>query len=135
MKARIIFNAQLILIILIGSFFQRCLENETRDNCIQGRYVGSYCEGMVVEVIGDSDISIDWEGMFDAEAYSNSVVASIDTVFLSQVADRNELEAFILAGNPFYFQYRMGGYPRKQFNICNPSPFITIFNISEMACL
>lgn len=134
MKTRSNLNLPYFFIILIIYFFQGCLENETRDHCLQGRFIGSYCEGMVVEIIGDSDIAINWEGMFDSETYSNSVVASLDTVFLSQATDRNELEAFILAGNSFYFQYRMGGYPRKQFNICNPSPFVTIFNISELPC-
>ena len=134
MKTRTILNGTHLFIILIIPFFQGCLENETRDTCLQGRYIGSYCDGMVVEIMGESDIAIDWEGMFDSETYSNSVVASVDTVFLSRVADRSELEAFILAGNSFYFQYRMGGYPRKQFNVCNPSPFITIFNVSEMPC-
>lgn len=134
MKSRTIFNGQLILIITIGLFVQGCLENDTREICLQGRYAGAYCGGMIVEILGKSDIAKDWEGMFDSETYSNSVVASLDTVFLSQVAERNELEAFILAGNSFYFQYRMGGYPRKQFNLCNPSAFVTIFNISESLC-
>jgi hypothetical protein len=129
-----ILNWSHLFIILIIYFFQGCLENEIRVNCLQGRYIGSYCEGMVVEIIGESDIAIDWEGMFDSETYSNSIVASLDTVFFSQATDRNELESFILAGNSFYFQYIMGGYPRKQFDVCNPSPFITIFSISEMPC-
>lgn len=134
MKPRTILNWFHLFIILIISFFQGCLENETRNHCLQGRFIGSYCEGMVVEIIGDSDIAMNWEGMYDSETYSNSIVASLDTVFLSQATDRNELESFILAGNSFYFQYRMGGYPQKQFNICNPSAFVTIFNISEMPC-
>ncbi|EON79168.1 hypothetical protein ADIS_0397 [Lunatimonas lonarensis] len=89
---------------------------------------------MVVEILGESDIAKHWEGMFNSKKYANSVVASIDTIFLSQLPDRRELEEFILAGNIFYFQYRMGGYPRKEFSICEPSPFITILNITKTRC-
>jgi hypothetical protein len=110
------------------------LERESEEVCIQGRYAGTYCDGMVVEILEESDIAMNWEGMFNSETYANSVVASIDTIFLSQLPDRREIEEFILAGNIFYFQYRMGGYPRKQFSICEPSPFITILNISKTRC-
>ena len=134
MKTRSNLTLPHLFILLIIPFFQGCLESEIRDNCLQGRFIRPYCEGLVVEIIGDSDIAMNWEGMYDSNTYSNSIVASLDTVFLSQATDRNELESFILAGNSFYFQYRVGGYPRKQFNVCNPSAFVTIFNISEMPC-
>jgi len=124
----------LILFLLVSFYVQGCLEKENAYICLQGRYLGTYCDGMVVEVLGESDITLDWEGMFDSKIYVNSVVASIDTVFLSHLQERRELEDFILAGNIFYFQYKMGGYPRKKFNVCNPSPFITIFNISKADC-
>ncbi|WP_162419494.1 hypothetical protein [Cyclobacterium roseum] len=124
----------LILLALVGFCAGGCLEKEAGEVCLQGRYTGAYCEGMVVEILGESDIAMNWEGMFNSEAYTHSVVASVDTLFLSQLPDRTELEEYILAGNSFYFQYRIGGYPRKQYSICEPSPFITISTISKTRC-
>lgn len=107
------------------------MENDLDNSCIKGKYVGTYCEGIVVEILEESDIAMDWEGMFDSKTYMNSIVASIDTLFLSTLKNREEFEEFILEGNVFYFQYKLGGYPRKEYSICEPSSYITISNISK----
>lgn len=120
------------LLILLCLGVGCCFEKEKENPYTQGRYVGMYCEGVVLELFGSTDIAMDWEGMFDGERYTHSIVASIDTVFLSTLGNREELEEFILEGNPFYFEYKLGGYPRKQYSICEPSAFVTIFNISKM---
>ncbi|MCH7414339.1 hypothetical protein MM213_12645 [Belliella sp. R4-6] len=134
MDLRALIHTLLSILFCIAGCMEKDIEN-IDNSCIKGRYIGSYCEGVVVEIMNESDIGKNWEGMFDSKEYTNSVVASIDTIFLSTIDNREEIEKFILDGNVFYFQYKLGGYPRKEFDICEPSSFITIFNISTIPCL
>lgn len=133
MKLRALIHTLLPILICNAGCMEKNIEN-IDNSCVKGRYIGSYCEGVVVEILEESDISTDWEGMFDSKIYTNSVVASIDTTLLSTIGNREEIQKLILDGNAFYFQYKLGGYPRKEFDICEPSPFITIFNISKKPC-
>jgi hypothetical protein len=131
MKPRTLIATLLLTLFCISS----CIEDNIGNSCVKGRYIGTYCEGAIIEILDDNNIGIDWVGMFNSNKYTNSIVASIDTVFLSEINNREEIEKFILDGNTFYFQYKLGGYPRKKFNICEPSSFVTIFNISKNQCL
>ena len=130
MKPRVLIQIVVPALFCIAGCMEKNIEN-IDNSFIKGRYIGTYCEGIAVEILEESEIAKDWEGMFDSKKYTNSIVASIDTLFLSKTDSSEEIEKYILDGNVFYFQYKLGGYPRKGFNFCEPSSFITIFNISE----
>lgn len=98
--------------------------------CLKGKYLGDYCEGAVFQLSASNSIGRTWKSMYSDLIYENCVVASFDTI------------AFKNAGNPFststdstfYFHYQEGGYPRKQYNICEPSAFITITSLTTTPC-
>lgn len=118
------------LILPIGLFAFSCEDQDLRSDCVRGRYIGTYCEGAVIQILSDHRIGKDWKGMFSDEVYTNSVVASIDTLIAKGIDPD-----FLTLDAEFYFKYRDGGYARKEFSICEPSAFITITYISENPCL
>lgn len=119
----------IILILSIGLFAFSCEDQELKSDCVFGKYIGNYCEGVVVQIQDDHKIGRDWKSMFSDEFYTNSVVASIDTLMAKGI-DPN----FFSSDSVLYFKYRDGGYGRKQFSICEPSAFITITFISKSPC-
>ena len=102
--------------------------------CVKGKYLGRYCEGFVIQILDDSKIGRDWDSMHDSATYSNSVVASVDSLLLNSLSSGQSAHYFS-EGSVFFFQYKEGGYPRRQYNICEPSPFITISFLSKEACV
>ncbi len=118
------------LILPIGLFAFSCEDQDLKSDCVHGRYIGTYCEGAVIQILSDHIIGKDWKGMFNDEVYTNSVVASIDTLIAKGIDPD-----FFTPDAEFYFKYRDGGYSRKEFSICEPSAFITITYISENPCL
>lgn len=122
------------LILIIGLFAFSCVDQDLKSDCVHGRYIGNYCGGAVVQILSDHSIGRDWNNpfttIFGPETYVNAVVASIDTLF-ARGMDPN----FLTPNAEFYFKYRDGGYPRREFSNCEPSAFITITYISENPCL
>ena len=107
-------------------------DNSFKSDCIRGMYIGEYCEGIVIKILDDHEIGRDWENIFDNSIiYRNSVVASIDTLMVNTTSINSDL---LSPDSVFYFKYRDGGYGRKQFNICEPSAFITITYVSNKQC-
>lgn len=123
--------ALLILSIVFFSF--SCEDQDLKSDCVHGKYIGDYCGGAVIQILDDHKIGRDWDNPFTTfgpETYTNSVVASIDTL-ISTGIDPD----FFSLGAEFFFKYRDGGYARKEFSNCEPSAFITITFISENPCL
>jgi hypothetical protein len=129
-KTQSVMKKVIILILAIGLFAFSCEDQDLKSDCILGKYIGSYCEGAVVQILDNNKIGRDWKSMFSDEVYTNSVVASIDTLMAKGLAPD-----FFSTDSVFYFKYRNGGYARKQFNVCEPSAFITITFISKKPCL
>lgn len=128
------FMKKIVLLILsIGFFSFSCEDQDLHSDCLHGKYIGDYCEGAVIQILDDHKIGRDWNNPFTTfgpETYTNSVVASIDTLIAKEIDPD-----FFSPGVEFYFKYRDGGYVRKQFSNCEPSAFITITFISENPCL
>lgn len=121
------------VVAVIALVFFGCENNDAslKQDCVRGRYVGPYCEGIVVEILDDHKIGQYWKSTYGTETYSNSVVASIDTTLLRSLSSA---ESYFMEDSIFFFQYRDGGYARKLYNVCDPSPFITIFFVSKNSC-
>ena len=117
-------------IIMVFAF--SCEKDDTvRADCVQGKYKGEYCEGAVIQILDDHKIGKDWESMYGDETYKNSVVASIDSLMAKSL---NSSDSYFSIDSVFYFRYVGGGYPRKQYNICEPSASITITFVSKNPC-
>jgi hypothetical protein len=95
--------------------------------CVKGRFIAAYCEGVVIQVL-DAPIGRNWQGPSDY--LTNCVVANLDTLSFQRptIADLPKRDSI------FYFQYREGGYPQKQYILCHPAPFITITAASATGC-
>lgn len=120
----------IVAIIIIGN--SGCDKDEaTINNCIMGKFVDTYCEGIVIQILDETDIGIDWYGMYDGKSYTKSVVASVDSLLAKTIATP---EIYFSADSVFYFRYINGGYPRKQYNLCEPSSSITITYVSKDPC-
>jgi hypothetical protein len=114
--------------VLILSIFSACTktENSLNRNCIEGKFMGFYCEGAVIQIVDNSNIGRDWISLDGSKIYEHSIVASIDTLLTKDIDDNISLFS---SDSIFYFKYREGGYARKQYNYCEPSPFLTITSI------
>jgi len=122
------FTISLILLLSTLVIGVGCVEDDTlQTDCIRGKYLGNYCEGAVVQILGEHKIGRDWKSMFSDEVYTNSVVASIDTLMAKDLDPD-----FFSTGAEFHFKYRDGGYGRKQFSVCEPSAFIIITFVSKI---
>ena len=99
--------------------------------CVKGMYTGNYCEGIVVKILDGHEIGKDWDSMDGTVSYTNSIVASVDSLLIKRLSNPT---SFFTKDSIFYFQYKEGGYPRKQYNVCEPSSFITISFISKNPC-
>lgn len=121
----------LTLIILVQIL--SCSEKTILDAnpCVKGKFVGSYCSGYIIKIEDNSEIGKDWKNMFTNEIITNSVLASIDTTLYKHL---NHPETYFSKDSIFFFKYRDGGYPPKQYVLCAPEPFITITNISKEPC-
>lgn len=119
-----------ILVLIMGLFSFACEEQLMESDCVYGRYVGEYCEGVVVQILDDHKIGNNWQSMFSDETYSNSVVASIDTLMAKKIDS-----GLFSEGSEFHFKYKDGGYGRKQYSVCEPSASITITYLSEQPCV
>jgi hypothetical protein len=117
----------LLLIILSGLLFGCTEKVLTSKDCIRGKYVTKYCGGYIVEILDESKIGRTWKDMRGIHSYKNSVVASIDTSFLKPLDFEKHFEKEAV----FYFRYTEGGYAQKQFDLCEPTPFITIISITD----
>ena len=120
---------QLIIIGLI--IISDSCERTTTNECIKGMFLGYYCDGCVIKILDKSGIGKNWKATYTTEVYENSVVASVDSNYIKSSPG---IEQYLTQGSTFYFQYVDGGYPRKQYNICEPSPFITITSLSSTPC-
>jgi hypothetical protein len=108
-----------------------CQNEETPNDCVRGKYLGDYCGGKIVQVLDDHRIGSNWKSAFGPEHYINSLVASIDTAAFGSAP---VLVSIFSPDSLFYFKYRDGGYPRKEYNNCQPGPWITITFISDRSC-
>lgn len=118
-------------IVIMSDYCDRENSITLTNTCIKGMFIGYYCEGCVIKIMDNSNIGKNWNATYGNEIYENSVVASIDTIYLKSTVG---IEKYLTKGSIFYFQYKEGGYPRKQYNICDPPPFITITLITSSPC-
>ncbi len=119
------------LLILGISFVSNSCERNSSNQCVKGMYIGDYCSGYAIKILDNSKIGKNWNGMYDSKVYENSVVASVDSIYLKSVV---QISQYFTPGSVFYFKYIDGGYPRPEFNICDPSAFITITSLSVTPC-
>jgi hypothetical protein len=120
----------LLLSVLIASC---TVPDKDRDDCVRGKYIGKYCEGSVIQLLDSRVKGKDWTGMNYDKIYKNSLVASLDTNAFNSTTNPDPFN--IQADSIFYFKFKEGGYPRKQYNVCDPSPFVTITFTSINPCL
>ena len=122
-----------ILILSICCFAFSCDRHSVKpEECVKGKFLGSYCEGAVFQIIDDHKIGMDWKDMYGTRMYRNSIVATIDSTLGGSVHNWNSYVT--TTDSVFFFKYRDGGYPRKQYNICEPDAFLTITFISQTGC-
>ncbi len=76
--------------------------------CVKGRFITNYCGGLVIQVLDGKPIGRDWKG-FSAQTLQNCVVANLDTLVFKGLPSTSLLGK----DSTFYFQYREGGYPKR----------------------
>lgn len=103
------------------------------DDCVKGKFIGTYCDGYVIQILEDRVKGKDWEGIHNGKIYKNSLVASFDTTVFNSNSYPDPLNT--KSDSTFYFKFKEGGYPRQKFNVCEPSPFVTIIFTSPNPCL
>lgn len=103
--------------------------NSVDQQCVKGRYITNYCEGVVIQVLNSSLIGRESKAGF-AKAGQRYVVASLDSLALKGLSS----SVLTRGDSTFYFQYREGGYPQKEYVLCDAAPFITITALSEDNC-
>jgi hypothetical protein len=131
MLKNIIMKTILIPILVLVFLAVSCrYQSLVTPDCVHGRYVGRYCGGDVIQILDGHKIGKDWRGIFDDTQYTNSVVASIDSLLVKRIDT-----SYFSEGYEFYFQYTEGGYGRKTFENCEPSASITITSVSKDPCL
>lgn len=129
MKTRISYLTHLTSILLV---FGCESDNAVTKDCVKGMYTGSYCEGIVIKILDSHRIGRNWHSMDGTVSYTNSIVASVDSLFLKSLSNPT---SYFTKDSIFYFQYKKGGYPRKQFNVCEPASFLTITFVSKHPCI
>lgn len=97
--------------------------------CVKGRFVTGYCHGLVIQVLDGTPIGQDWKG-FSSQTLQNCVVANLDTLVFKGLPGTDLPQK----DSTFYFRYREGGYPQKEYILCHPAPFITIIAASGTGC-
>ena len=124
-----------IVVLLIGaSTASQCgKNNEVNLACVKGKYLGIYCEGAVIQILDNVPIGKNWKSPFTSKNYQNCVVASLDTTIFKGTGNYPSVLARS-TDSTFYFKYKDGGYSRKEYNLCEPSAFITITGVSETTC-
>ena len=99
-------------------------------DCIKGMYLGRYCGGAVIQIMDKRIEGKKWKS--DDRTYENCLVVNFDsTVFNSAYYPE---PSYSEPGSIFYFKFKEGGYPRRTFDYCEPSPFITITFTSPTPC-
>lgn len=125
-------KAAIFMAVAVSFLLFDCSDSvNTEKQCVQGKYIGNYCEGAVIQLTDNKEIGKTWKSMYTNQIYQNCVIASFDTTVFEGATG----SLFVQKDSLLYFQYRAGGYPRKQYNICEPSPFITITSLSINPCL
>nr|WP_295924600.1 hypothetical protein [uncultured Dyadobacter sp.] len=120
----------LILFTAIAGFLSCVDADGVQSRCLQGKYLGMYCEGAVIQLFNDEGPGKTWKNQFGTTMFTNCVVANLDTTVFKGITD-----PFNMKGDSvFYFQFRDGGYARKEFKVCEPSSFITITKTSLGPC-
>ena len=108
-------------LILLGLLTVCCRDDS---DCLAGKYIDGYCEGIAILLLDDSKLGVDWSNSSSSSyMHENVVIASIDSSLNIEI---NEFIDLIGQDSIIYFTYREGGYPQKQYKLCYPPPFITI---------
>lgn len=103
----------LLLIYLLPS----CTEEPSLNNCVKGKYLGTYCGEAIVQILDGTKIGQDWAGM-NGEDFRNCI------------ASPRLAESFIVPSDSIvYFKYKEGPSGRNDFKTCFPEPF-TYINIT-----
>jgi hypothetical protein len=105
-------------------------DDDRQSACGKGKYLGQYCDGAVIQILGEHNPGRDWDSIFEDKHYENCFLASIDSTLTNQHFPR----VFISNDSVFYFRFVDGGYARKQYSLCLPDPFVTITFVSNQSC-
>jgi len=122
-----------IVLITLTAFASCTTLSKDENKCVKGKFIDTYCSGYVIQILDNSVKGKEWEGSHNGKLYKNSLVASFDTTIFTTGTHPDPLNTEL--DSIFYFKFREGGYPRQEFNICEPSPFITITYTSPNPCL
>jgi hypothetical protein len=122
-----------ILLLLSIQIASCIIPDKDRDDCVRGKFIGNYCDGYVIQLLDNRVKGKDWEGMHNGNIYKNSLVASLDTTVFNSTSFPDPLNT--RSDSIFYFKFKEGGYPRQKFNVCEPSPFVTVTITSPNPCL
>lgn len=127
---------QLVIIALgIGLLGTSCKHNDAfpeENTCVKGKYLFSYCHGVIIGLDGNTSLKGQTlRNPFTNQEFDNAVSASIDYENLAGVMD--SLRA-IPVGTEFYFRYKEGGIPRKEFMNCEYESTITFTYLSSQSC-
>lgn len=105
--------------------------SEVGEKCVKGKYLGKvpYCSGNIIQILEGTDAGKTWTS--EGHTYENCFAASLDSVYAKSASDPFNLKQ----DSVFYFTYREGGYPRKEYVACEPESFITITQTFLNSCL
>ena len=96
LKVRIV-----LLVTLIATITFSC-DNDLESPCVQGKYLGQYCGGAVIQILGDYNVGRDWDSIFEDKRYENCFLASIDSTLTKQ---GQFPKAFASSDSVFYFRF------------------------------
>jgi hypothetical protein len=105
---------------------------QVKNECIKGKFLGSYCSGYIIQILDNSNIGKTWKSELHGIEYKNCLVANLDTAVFKISTHKDALNASL--DSIIYFKFKEGGYPRQNFNICEPVPFVTITYTSPTPC-
>jgi hypothetical protein len=91
--------------------------------------MGTYCEASVFQLLDDSKIGKSWETSF-GQIYTNCLLANVDTNYVKRTPSIPALTKDSI----YYVYFRVGSYPRRQYNLCEPGAFVIITDFATSPC-
>jgi len=121
------------ILFVLFTFSTSCTDfPQVKNECIKGKFIGTYCSGYIIQILDNSNIGKTWKSELYGTEYKNCLVANLDTTVFKIPTYNDALN--MSSDSIIYFKFQQGGYPRRNFNICEPVPFVRITYTSTDPC-